>query len=98
MRLIVSEAVERKLWAKDNRRIRLSDVEECFENWDGGLMYDDREEHLTHPPTYWFISETFSGRRLKVVFIEKSPEEFTIKTAYPPSKTEERIYEERERT
>jgi hypothetical protein len=43
------------------------------------------------PPTEWFIAETDTGRRLKVVFMEY-PDRIVIKSAYEPSIEEESIY------
>jgi len=52
---------------------------------------DTREEHASDPPTLWFITETYWGRKLKVVFIQKG-EDIHVRTAYEPNEAELRIY------
>jgi hypothetical protein len=44
-------------------------VEQCFENHCGRLCIDDREEHRTDPPTYWFVAPDNGNRLVKVVFV-----------------------------
>lgn len=57
------------------------------------FLEDAREEHRTHPPTQWFIAQTDTGRRLKVVFVEDvDAGAIHIKTAYESNATEEKIY------
>lgn len=91
MRLIVSEPVSEKLKAK--HQVTIAEVEECFLNQDRVFLEDDRTEHMTMPPTMWFISETDRGRTLKIVFIEQPSQIYELKTAYEPSPEEERIYD-----
>lgn len=91
MRLIVSPAVLQKL--KTKHHVTLNEVEECFLNQTRVFLEDDRTEHLTIPPTRWFISETDTGRVLKVVFVEQPAQIYELKTAYKPSPEEERIYD-----
>lgn len=67
------------------------EIEQCFVNRTGGYLTDDREEHASDPPTRWFIAETYFGRKLKVVFIQKG-EDTIIRTAYDPNAEERRIY------
>ena len=68
------------------------EVSQCFCNKSGGLLEDDREDHLTTPRTEWFISETNRGRLLKVCFVWMG-NNVDIKTAYEPSEEEQRIYD-----
>lgn len=90
MKIVVSGRIRVKL--KDKHNVTPEEVEECFFNRIGSLLEDDREEHRTDPPTQWFIAETDSGRKLKVVFIA-SANGLEIKTAYEPNQNEEKIYE-----
>lgn len=46
--LKVSEAVKTKLHEK--HQVTLREVEHCFENIEGRLLYDDRVWTKTHPP------------------------------------------------
>ncbi len=91
MNLIVRPAVLLKL--KTKHYVTIAEVEECFLNQTKDFLEDDRTEHLTMPPTRWFISETDKGRVLKVVFVEQPPQVYELKTAYEPSPEEERIYD-----
>lgn len=91
MRLIVSAAVLQKLRTKHH--VTIDEVEQCFLNQTKVFLEDNRTEHMTMPPTMWFISETDRGRVLKVVFIEHPPTVYQLKTAYEPSTEEERIYD-----
>jgi hypothetical protein len=68
-----------------------SEIAQCFVNREGDYLVDMREEHTSDPPTLWFIAETHFGRKLKVCFIEKSPD-IIIRTAYDPNPDELRIY------
>jgi hypothetical protein len=67
------------------------EVDQCFANRTGKDLIDKRAEHETDPPTLWFIAETNSGRKLKIVYIPFK--ELRIKTAYEPNADELRIYE-----
>lgn len=93
MDLVISTKVQKKIWEKDDRKITISDIEQCFLNRSKGFLVDDREDNRTDPPTKWFISTNDAERVLKIVFIEKG-NGYEIKTAYPPNKKEVRIYEE----
>lgn len=88
--LVISQAVLDKL--KDKHAVHKREVEQCFDNRDGGFLMDDREDHRTDPPTFWFIARTNYNRLLKVVFISIDSR-VHIKTAYEPNETEIRIYE-----
>lgn len=69
------------------------EIEQCFLNRKKGFLEDTRVEHLSIPPTLWFITETDFGRRLKIVFMVLKNGHYEIKTAYEPNLNEERIYE-----
>jgi hypothetical protein len=88
--LIITDKIAEKLWSKHG--VMRADVEQCFANRQGGLLEDTREGHRTDPPTWWFISETDRGRRLKIVFIERDGS-YYIKTAYDANDAEEQLYE-----
>ncbi|MDW8324344.1 MAG: ADP-ribosyl-(dinitrogen reductase) hydrolase [Burkholderiales bacterium] len=72
------------------------EVEQCFENREGPLLIDDREEHRSDPPTHWFIAPTNRGRLLKVVFVP-SEGKIHLRTCYEPNETEIRIYSKHSR-
>jgi hypothetical protein len=91
MILRISDEIEKKL--RERHHVDQFEILQCFENQLRSALIDEREEHKTDPPTQWFISETDSGRRLKVVFIQLSALEALIKTAYEPDANEERIYQ-----
>lgn len=90
MILHVSDAVEQKLRKRGINQIHLL---ECFGNQTRSALIDGREEHQTDPLTLWFIAETDSGRRLKVVFIQLTALDVLIKSAYEPDANETRIYQ-----
>lgn len=89
MRLIVSQAIQVKLTRKHS--VSRKEVEECFENRDGRLLADSREDHKTDPPTLWFIAATNQQRLLKVVFVQRGRDVF-LKSAFEPAAEELRIY------
>ncbi len=80
--LFASKHIEEKL-AK--RGITLEDVIDCFGNKEGTFVTETRPQHITNPPTYWFIAEDNRGRLLKVVFVYYSGvAEAHVKTAFEP--------------
>jgi hypothetical protein len=91
VRIVISDAVRAKLDAKHG--VMPKDVRECFENREGGLLVDDREQHRTDPPTLWFIAPNNHNRRLKICFVQRAGV-FYLRTCYPPNVVEETIYEE----
>lgn len=91
MILHISDEIEKKL--RDRHGVDQFDILQCFGNQIRSALLDDREEHKTDPPTQWFISETDSGRRLKIVFIQLTALDVAIKSAYEPDENEERIYQ-----
>lgn len=95
MILHISDAIERKL--REDHQVDQFEILQCFDNRTRTTLVDDREEHKTDPPTRWFIAETDTGRRLKVVYIQLTALDFVIRTVYEPSEDEEYIYTERSR-
>jgi len=92
MKLSISEAVRQKLAIKHGG-ITEVDIVECFANREAGFLADKRADHQTNPPSQWFIAETNSGRKLKVVFMYHSDtKNIVIKTAYDANAEEIRIY------
>jgi len=90
-KLKISAKVLRKLIEK--HRVSRNEVRECFYNRKRDFLEDTRSEHLTEPPTLWFIARANNGRLLKVVFIKHNDGTFEIKTAYEPNLNEVKIYE-----
>lgn len=95
MTLIVSVEIEKKLLNKHN--VQKQEVIECFANRDGEFLIDDREEHKTNPPTYWFIAQTDYGRRLRVYFVPRPNRnggvDIYLKTALEPKQHHIDLYE-----
>ena len=85
----ISKRISAKLREKHN--VSSSEVLECFMNRAGRYYTDSRANHQTDPPTYWFVSETDSGRTLKVVFVQY-PEFYAIKSAFEPSDGSDVLY------
>ena len=90
MDIKISAAVGSKLLYKHG--VLELEVAECFENWEGNFLIDDREQHRRYPPTLWFIAETAKKRLLKVVFQQRGESSHVI-TVYEPNSDEIRIYE-----
>lgn len=89
--LIISDPILEKLDKKHG--VCRREVEQCFENLDGLLLIDDREDHRSDPPTLWFIARTNSNRLLKVAYIQRGQRIF-LRTCYEPNETEISIYEQ----
>lgn len=89
MNLVISAAIRAKLASKHG--VTEAEVRQCFENREGRLLQDTREDHQIDPPTQWFISYTNQQRKLKVVFVLKEGNVY-LKTAYEPNLTELTIY------
>ena len=87
--IVISESVLAKLQRKHN--VDRREVEQCFENIAGPLLYDDREDHKSDPPTVWFISKTNANRLLKIAYIQRG-KMITIRTCYEPNDAEIKIY------
>jgi uncharacterized DUF497 family protein len=89
--LIISTKVKDKL--KTKHSVTVNEVQECFLNASTKTILDDREKNKTNPPTRWLISETRSGRQLKVVFMfDPATGKTTLKSAFPPNADELRMY------
>ena len=87
--LLVSKAVLLKLQTKHN--VNLREVETCFQNRNGKLLFDTRTLTKTNPPTLWSIAKTNQNRLLKIVYIQKGVK-IILKTAYEPNDDELAIY------
>jgi hypothetical protein len=91
MNLFISTRVREKLLTK--HKVNEAQVLQCFANKRGRDLLDTREQHRTHPPTRWFISQTDFGVRLKVCYVfDPSTQIVEIKSAFAPNGAEERIY------
>ena len=90
IRLIASLKVIHKLKTKHD--VTLPEIEECFYNQTRVFIEESRKQHMTRPPTLWFIAKTNSSRLLKVVFIERGEIIYEVKTAYAPSHKEKTLY------
>jgi hypothetical protein len=88
--LIISSKVREKLAGKQPP-VTQDEIVQCFANRAGKLLFDEREQHQSDPPTRWFISETDYGRKLKIAFIN-TDQGVVIRTAYDPNSEEIRIY------
>lgn len=86
----MSPKVKQKLVTKHG--ITEKDVFNAFENREGSVLNDTREEHATIPPSQWFVSQLDDGRYIKVVFMLKAGLGIVIKTAYVANADEIRIY------
>lgn len=89
MPVTLSKEVEEKLAEKHN--VSPVEVYECFANREGPYLLEDREEHQTDPPSYWFVAETDKCRKLKVIFV-RYPDHFAIKSAFEPEDGSEATY------
>lgn len=90
MAIIFSQGIRDKLASKHS--VSEDDVRECFANRSGQFLEDTREDHKTDPATLWFVAETNSGRRLKVIFVYRDGNIF-IKSAYVAEEKSIRIYD-----
>ena len=90
--LIISARVRRKL--ADKHFVVPAEVLQCFLNYtENNFLEDSRETHKTNPPTKWFISETDSGRLLKICFIYLGDiQKIVIKSAFEPNQDELNIF------
>lgn len=91
MSLIISPKIAAKLSSKE-RPVSKQEVVEVFANRSGAYLTDDREEHASDPPTLWFVAETDSGRRLKVMFIARDGDIY-LRSAYDANAEVTRIYQ-----
>lgn len=92
MQLVASSKVIEKI--RNVHSVEMEEVEEAWFLHNGALLEDLREEHKTNPPTVWFIAETMSGRKLKVVLVIDRKKGFAaLRTAYEPDQIEVDLYE-----
>jgi len=91
MPTIISSEIRSKL-AMKRPPVSQTEIEQCFETRDRSFLEDTRDDHRTTPPSLWFISDTYMGRLLKVVFIKRQDGNIAIKTAYDPNEDEKYIY------
>lgn len=91
MQMITSQSVLAKL-ANKLPPVSMPEVRQCFSTRKHEFLIDNRAKNRTIPPTLWFISDTFMGRQLKVVFIMDTDDTIYIKTAYEPNAIERQIY------
>ena len=90
MKFLVSEKIRTKL-ANKEPPVSQEEIEQCFATRDSSFLEDTRANNSTIPPTLWFISDTFMGRKLKICFIQLQ-NGIAIKTAYEPSPAEVKVY------
>lgn len=90
MKILLSSSMRDKLASKQPP-VTETEVVECFANQTHEPLIDRREEHLTNPPTRWFVAETNYGRRLKVMYVPMEGS-VRIKSAYDASQDIIRIY------
>lgn len=91
MAILISPKILAKL-ANKPHPVSRNDIEECFATRDRSFLEDTRENNQTTPPTWWFISDTYMGRLLKVVFVQLDDGSVAIKTAYEPNPNEKSVY------
>lgn len=91
LKFVFSNKIASKL-GNASHSVSEQEVIEAFFNNDGGSATDDREEHKTNPPTYWFVSETNKGRILKICYVFDGNHTVYIKTAYDAKPNIIRIY------
>lgn len=87
--LVTSQEILEKLQGRHG--VTRREVEQCFENLEGPLLEDTREEHKSDPPTRWFLARTNQNRLLKVVYIQRDAKIY-LRTCYAPNETEISIY------
>lgn len=89
MSIVISPKVRSKLTSK--HRVSEQEIREAFVDQPDYVLLDEREEHASDPPTFWFIASTYSGRLLKVCYIE-TDKDVIVRTAYEPNEVERRIF------
>lgn len=94
MTLRYTPHIENKLITK--HQVTIDEVKQCISNLDpekDHFFEDTAEKHATNPPSFWFISETDMGRKLKVVIIPKD-DFFQLKTAFDAKPKHIALYEQ----
>jgi hypothetical protein len=93
MQMIASKSVKKKL--REKHSVSFTEVEEAFHNFSGHTLEDLRAQHKSKPTTVWCLSETYSGRLLKLVFIPFVNEQLAVlRTAYEPDDNEVDLWNE----
>ena len=90
MAIIISDNISDKLAKK--HKVSKSEIEQCFNNREGGLLVDDRDMHKTNPQTLWFVAPTNKNRLLKIMYVTDGTDIF-LKSAYDATQEVIRIYE-----
>jgi hypothetical protein len=92
--IIIPPGIAAKIGQADHGGITEQEVRECFENHDGRLCWDGRQQHLdgSGRPSPWFVAETNQMRRLKIMFVRDGNDIF-LKSAYPATEKVKDIYE-----
>ena len=91
MAIVISPKIRNKL-AKKSSPVSSEEIEQCFVERKRSFLVDGRDDNRTIPPSLWFISNTYMGRLIKVVFVELENGDTAIKTAYDPNEDEKYIY------
>jgi uncharacterized DUF497 family protein len=89
--IVITPEIREKLLKRHN--VKEGEVEECFFNNEGVYLEDTEEEHITDPPTEWFVSPTDRGRLLKIIFVFRDGNIF-LKSAYDANQKTISIYNE----
>jgi hypothetical protein len=89
LKFTIAPGIEKKLAEK--HRVTRAEIGQCFLNRQLPVLLDELEDHQTDPPTTFFIAYTNTGRRLKVVYIQKGPH-VVIKTCYEPTEEMVEVY------
>lgn len=90
--LIISPKIKDKIARDDHGGVTEREVRECFMVWDHSFCFDQKEEHLTDPPTKWFVAESHVGRLLKIMYVDDG-ENVYLKSAYPATSDVKRIFD-----
>ncbi|MBK5915127.1 hypothetical protein [Rhodocyclus purpureus] len=90
MPLLISDRIREKLAGK-NPPVSEQELVQCFANQTREPLIDLRSEHLTDPPTRWFVGETDYGRKIKIMYVNRQ-EGTHIKSAYDADQNIIRIY------
>lgn len=93
MKLRMSAKTRAKLAAKHG--VSEDEVLEAFADRPGYVVIDERADHASDPPTFWFIASTNSGRILKVCYVQRG-EDVYLRTAYPANATEIAVFNDAE--
>lgn len=87
----ISPEIVEKLETKHG--VTPEEVYQCFLNRHGPYFLEERPQHKTNPPSWWFVAETDVQRVLMIVFVQY-PDHFAIKSAFKPDAGQDEEYEE----